>query len=60
MSYFMVPLGLYQATRKENLAIKIFLRYSPATSVGGNVDTKIWITNYETRRRKRGTIVSGR
>lgn len=60
MSYFMVPLGLHQASRKTQLTINTFSRGIPRPLAGGNPDTEIWIIDYETRRRKRGTVVLGR
>lgn len=65
MSYFKVPLGgneegLYQAGPKSVLKINRFSLTIPLLPNGWDINKEYWIKDYEARRRKRGTVMSGR
>ena len=60
MSYFKVPLGLYQEGQNIFLKIDRFSLCIPLLPYGWGINKKVWIKDYEARRRKRGTVMSGR
>lgn len=60
MSYFMVPLGLYQAGRKTILKTHQLSQCVSLLLVGWDANKEVWVKDYETTRRKRGAVVPGR
>lgn len=65
MSYFKVPLGLcevclFPAGRITVYKVNRFSMAIPLLPDGWDINKKVWVKDYEARRRKRGTVMSGR
>lgn len=59
MCYFKVPLGVFRANQHTVGKVKPFSLTVSQLFYWRDCDKKYWVRDYEARRRKRGTSVSG-